>query len=50
MILVNDELQRDLFYKYIEPNLKTGKVLAFAHGFNIHYSQIIPPKDVDVIM
>lgn len=50
MILVNDELQRDLFYKYIEPNLKTGKVLAFAHGFNIHYSQIIPPKDIDVIM
>jgi ketol-acid reductoisomerase len=50
MILVNDELQKDLFYKYIEPNLKSGKVLAFAHGFNIHYSQIIPPKDVDVIM
>ncbi|MDD5658705.1 MAG: ketol-acid reductoisomerase [Actinomycetota bacterium] len=50
MILVNDELQRDLFYKYIEPNLKAGKVLAFAHGFNIHYSQIIPPKDVDLIM
>ena len=50
MILVNDELQRDLFYKYIEPNLKTGNILAFAHGFNIHYSQIIPPKDVDIIM
>ena len=50
MILVNDELQRDLFYRYIAPNLETGNILAFAHGFNIHYSQIIPPKDVDVIM
>ncbi len=49
-ILVNDELQRDLFYRYIAPNLKAGNVLAFAHGFNIHYSQIIPPENVDVIM
>jgi len=49
-ILVNDELQRDLFYRYIEPHLKPGNILAFAHGFNIHYSQIIPPKNVDVIM
>jgi len=50
MILVNDELQRDLFYKFIEPNLKEGNIIAFAHGFNIHFSQIIPPKNVDVIM
>ena len=50
MILVNDELQAKLYKDQIEPNLKPGKVLAFAHGFNIHFGQIVPPKDVDVIM
>ena len=50
MILINDEKQAQLYKESIEPNLSAGKVLAFAHGFNIHFQQIIPPKDVDVIM
>ncbi len=50
MILVPDEQQSDLYYNEIEPNLKKGAALAFAHGFNIHYNQIVPRKDVDVIM
>ena len=50
MILVNDEKQSALYKKDIEPNLTAGKTLAFAHGFNIHYGQIVPPKGVDVIM
>ena len=50
MILVPDEKQADIYKSSIEPNLTAGKVLAFAHGFNIHFQQIIPPKDVDVIM
>jgi ketol-acid reductoisomerase len=50
MILVPDEQQSELYYNEIEPNLKKGAALAFAHGFNIHYNQIVPRKDVDVIM
>jgi ketol-acid reductoisomerase len=50
MILVNDEFQAKLYREQIEPNLKAGKALAFAHGFNIHFSQIVPPTDVNVIM
>ena len=50
MILINDERQADMYKKDIEPNLTAGKALAFAHGFNIHYQQIIPPADVDVFM
>ncbi|HEY8424272.1 MAG TPA: ketol-acid reductoisomerase [Clostridia bacterium] len=50
MILVNDELQAKLYKESILPNLKSGKALAFAHGFNIHFNQIIPPADVDVFM
>jgi ketol-acid reductoisomerase len=50
MILVNDEFQSKLYKEQIEPNLKAGKALAFAHGFNIHFGQVVPPKDVDVIM
>ncbi len=50
MILVPDEQQADLYKNEIEPNLKKGAALAFAHGFNIHYNQIVPRKDVDVIM
>ena len=50
MILINDEKQADLYKNDIEPNLTTGKTLMFAHGFNIHYGQICPPDDVDVIM
>jgi ketol-acid reductoisomerase len=50
MILVNDEFQAKLYREQIAPNLKPGKALAFAHGFNIHFGQIVPPGDVDVIM
>lgn len=50
MILVPDEQQPGLYCYEIEPNLKKGAALAFAHGFNIHYGQIKPRADVDVIM
>ncbi len=50
MILVNDEKQAQLYRKDIAPYLKKGSALAFAHGFNIHYGQIVPPNDIDVIM
>ncbi|MBS4096902.1 MAG: ketol-acid reductoisomerase [Sulfuricella sp.] len=50
MILVPDEQQPNVYYGEVEPNLKKGAALAFAHGFNIHYNQIIPRNDVDVIM
>jgi ketol-acid reductoisomerase len=50
MILVNDEYQAKLYKEMIEPHLRAGKTLAFAHGFNIHFHQIVPPPEVDVIM
>ena len=50
MILINDELQADMYKKDIEPNLEAGNMLMFAHGFNIHYGCITPPADVDVTM
>ncbi|MGA7955041.1 MAG: ketol-acid reductoisomerase [Gloeobacterales cyanobacterium] len=50
MILLPDEAQKQIFEAEIRPNLSAGKVLAFAHGFNIHFSQVVPPSDVDVIM
>ncbi len=50
MILINDEKQAALYEKDIAPHLTKGKALAFAHGFNIHFGQIVPPKDVDVFM
>lgn len=50
MILVNDEKQASLYKNDIAPNLKNGAALAFAHGFNIHYGQIVPPENIDVIM
>ena len=50
MILINDEKQAKLYKESIEPNLAEGKTLAFAHGFNIHYGCIKPPKNVNVIM
>ena len=50
MILINDEKQAKLYKESIEPNLEEGNVLAFAHGFNIHFGCIKPPKNVDVIM
>lgn len=49
-MLVPDELQPKVYKESIEKNLKKGKVLVFSHGFNIHFHQIIPPEDVDVIM
>ena len=50
MILINDEKQAALYKESIEPNLTEGKTLAFAHGFNIHFVCIKPPKNVNVIM
>ncbi|MCL2111494.1 MAG: ketol-acid reductoisomerase [Clostridiales bacterium] len=50
MVLVPDEQQARVYKDGIEPNLSEGKVLAFAHGFNIHFKQIAPPAFVDVIM
>ncbi|HFE53697.1 MAG TPA: ketol-acid reductoisomerase [Bacteroidetes bacterium] len=50
MILLPDQTQPDVYASQIRPNLKPGKALAFAHGFNIHFGQIVPPADVDVFM
>ncbi len=50
MILLPDEKQADVYKSEIAPNLTAGKTLAFAHGFNIHFAQIVPPSDVNVIM
>ena len=50
MILINDEKQPALYSESIEPNLTEGKSLVFAHGFNIHFGQIVPPSNVDVWM
>ncbi|MCH5191070.1 MAG: ketol-acid reductoisomerase [Oscillospiraceae bacterium] len=50
MMLVPDELAADIYAESVAPNLKEGNVLAFAHGFNIHFNQIKPPVDVDVVM
>ena len=50
MILINDEKQADMYKKDILPNLEAGKMLMFAHGFAIHFGQIVAPKDVDVTM
>ncbi len=50
MILINDEKQAAFYKKDIEPNLEEGNMLMFAHGFNIHFGCIVPPKNVDVTM
>lgn len=50
MILTPDEFQSKLYATEIEPNLKQGGTLAFAHGFAIHYNQVVPRADLDVIM
>ena len=50
MVLAPDEIQGELYKSSISANLKNGATLAFAHGFNIHFGQIVPRKDVDVIM
>lgn len=49
-ILTQDDVQARLYKTSVEPHLKKGKVLIFSHGFNIHFSQIVPPGNVDVIM
>jgi ketol-acid reductoisomerase len=49
-ILAQDHIQAKLYKQDVEPNLKSGKTLVFSHGFNIHFGQIVPPKNVDVIM
>jgi ketol-acid reductoisomerase len=50
MVLTPDEFQSQLYRDEVEPNLKQGATLAFAHGFAIHYNQVVPRKDLDVIM
>lgn len=50
MILVPDQVQPEVYESSIKPNLEEGNVLMFAHGFNIHFNQIVPPTYVDVIM
>ena len=49
-ILTQDHVQAMVYEKAIEPNLKPGKALVFSHGFNIHFKQIVPPKNIDVFM
>ena len=50
MILLPDENIPDVYHRDVEPNLKQGAALAFAHGFNVHYNQVVPRADLDVIM
>ena len=50
MVLLQDTLQPEVYRADIAPHLKEGKALAFAHGFNIHFHQIVPPKEVDVFL
>ena len=50
MMLIPDELQSDIYKNEIESNIKEGAILAFAHGFNIHFEMIVPRTDLDVIM
>jgi len=49
-ILAQDNLQAELYKSEIKASLKKGKTLVFSHGFNIHYNQIVPPSDIDVVM
>ncbi|ADU29660.1 ketol-acid reductoisomerase [Evansella cellulosilytica] len=50
MVLLPDESQPTIYEESIKPNLKPGNALAFAHGFNVHFNQIVPPADVDVFL
>ena len=50
VMLVEDQVQRRVYYESIEPAMTAGKMLMFAHGFNIHFNQILPPTDIDVTM
>ena len=49
-ILTQDDVQAKLYEMDVKPNLPKGKTLLFSHGFNIHYGQIVPPKEIDVVM
>lgn len=49
-MLIHDHVQADVYQQAVAPHLKSGKMLMFSHGFNIHYGQIVPPKDIDVAM
>ena len=50
MMLTPDELSGDIYRNDVAPGMEAGNALAFAHGFNIHYGQVVPPKDIDVFM
>jgi ketol-acid reductoisomerase len=50
VILAQDQYHRDIYYQFVEKNLTPGNMLMFAHGFSIHYGQIVPPPDIDVTM
>ncbi|RLT52495.1 MAG: ketol-acid reductoisomerase [Chloroflexi bacterium] len=50
MFTVPDQVQRDVYLHDVQPHLRAGQTLMFAHGFNVHFNQIVAPKDVDVIM
>lgn len=50
VLLVADVVQPDVYKNKIEPNLKEGQMLVFSHGFNVHFRQIVPPKNIDVAM
>ncbi len=50
MILLPDQTQAEVYEREVKPHLSAGKALVFAHGFNVHFSQIVPPADVDVFM
>ena len=50
VMLVEDQVQRRVYYESVEPAMTAGKMLMFAHGFNIHFNQILPPADIDVTM
>jgi ketol-acid reductoisomerase len=50
MILIPDQFQKSVYEESIEPNLEEGNALLFAHGFNIHFDQIVPPENIDVFM
>jgi ketol-acid reductoisomerase len=50
VMLINDEVQGDVYKEHIQQGLSAGNALAFSHGFNIHFEQVVPPADVDVFM
>ena len=50
VMLVPDQFQREVYYQFVEPGLAPGKMLMYAHGFAIHYKQVIPPSNVDLVM